>query len=110
MKPLDQGRFERAVMSLALCEAKWAVRSQILADGLKLGQFTCAELNAKREAYFASHMEELIASALVDVWRLPSFAPQTQTQPGTQRGSLREGAGSVGSPHSFRGIEANDAF
>jgi hypothetical protein len=61
-------------MGLALCKAKWAVRSQILADGEKLSAFSCVELNKKREAYFALHMEELIASALVDVWRLPSMA------------------------------------
>jgi hypothetical protein len=80
MKPLDEQLFQCAVMSLALAKAKWAVRAQILADGLKLSQFTCAELNAKREAYFFCHMEELVAPALVDVWRLPSMAkylPQT---------------------------------
>ena len=84
MRPLDPARFERAVMSLAFCKAKWAVRAQILADGLKLCQFSCVELNAKRDQYFASHTEELIERALVDVWRLPSFAryrPQTQPQP-----------------------------
>jgi hypothetical protein len=74
MKSLDEQRFQCAVMSLALCKAKWAVRSQILADGLKLSAFTCAELNKRREAYFFCHMEELIAAALVDVWRLPSMA------------------------------------
>jgi hypothetical protein len=84
MKPLDPQRFQMAVMCLALGRAKYAVKAQILADGLKLGQFTCAELNQRREAYFALHMEELIAQALVDVWKLPSFAryrPQAQTQP-----------------------------
>ena len=113
MKPLDPQRFQMTVMCLALGRAKSAVKAQILADGLKLSAFTCVELIAKRDAYFAANMEELIECALVDVWRLPSFAryrPQTQTQPGTQRGSLRKGAGSVGSPHSFRGIEASDAF
>ena len=83
-KQLDEQRFRCAVMGLALCKAKWAVRAQILADGLKLGQFSCVELNQRREAYFALHMEELIAQALVDVWKLPSFAryrPQAQTQP-----------------------------
>ena len=74
MRPLDPARFERAVTTLALCKAKWAVIAQIRADNLKLGQFSCAEINAKREAYFAQHWEELIASALVDVWRLPSMA------------------------------------
>ena len=74
MRPLDPQRFQCAVMSLALCKAKWAVRAQILADGLKLSAFSCVELNKKREAYFALHMEELIASALVEVWRLPSMA------------------------------------
>ena len=73
-KQIDEQRFQMAVMCLALGRAKTAVRAQILADGLKVGQFTCAELNAKREAYFVCHMEELIASALVDVWRLPSMA------------------------------------
>jgi hypothetical protein len=71
-------------MSLALCKAKWAVQAQILADGLKLSAFTCVELNKRHDEYFALHMEELIERALVDVWRLPSFAryrPQTQPQP-----------------------------
>jgi hypothetical protein len=74
MKPLDEQRFQCAVMSLALCKAKWAVRSQILADGLKLSAFSCVELNKRREAYFFCHMEELITQALVDVWRIPEFA------------------------------------
>jgi hypothetical protein len=80
-KQLDPQRFQMAVMCLALGRAKHAVRAQILADGLKLGAFSCVELNERREAYFALHMEELITQALVDVWRLPSFAryrPQTQ--------------------------------
>jgi hypothetical protein len=83
-KQLDEQRFQCAVMSLALGRAKSAVKAQILADGLKPSAFSCVELNARREAYFASHWEELITQALVDVWRLPSFAryrPQTQTQP-----------------------------
>jgi hypothetical protein len=50
MRPLDPGKFERAVMGLALCKAKWAVHSQILADGLKLSAFSCAEINARRDA------------------------------------------------------------
>ena len=78
MRPLDPGRFERAVMSLALCKAKWAVKAQILADGLKLGNYSSREINEKRQAYFAANMEELIAKALVDVWRLPSFARYRQ--------------------------------
>jgi hypothetical protein len=83
-KQIDEQRFQMAVMCLALGRAKSAVKAQILADGLKLGAFSCVELNAKRETYFFCHMEELIAAALVDVWRLPSMAkylPQTQTQP-----------------------------
>jgi hypothetical protein len=61
---------------------------QIRADGLKLGQFSCREINEKREAYFAQHMEELISKALVDVWRLPQFGAlrQPQTQPSAQPG------------------------
>jgi hypothetical protein len=84
MRPLDPARFERAVTTLALCRAKYAVIAQIRADNLKLGQFSCRKINEKREAYFAAHMEELITQALVDVWRLPSFAryrPQPQPKP-----------------------------
>jgi hypothetical protein len=54
------------------------VLAQIRADGQKLGQFSCREINEKRQAYFASHMEELINQALVDVWRLPQFARYRQ--------------------------------
>ena len=57
MKPLGPQRFERAVKGLALYRA-----------------ISCREINDKREAYFATHMEELITKALVDVWRLPQFA------------------------------------
>jgi len=85
MRPLDPQRFHMAVMCLALGRAKYAVKAQILANGQKLSAFSCVELNQRREAYFALHMEELIASALVDVWRLPSFARYRQTQPQPQR-------------------------
>jgi hypothetical protein len=60
--------------SLALYRAKAAVIAQIRADNLKLGQFSSREINEKREAYFAQHMEELITKALADVWRFPEFA------------------------------------
>jgi hypothetical protein len=63
------------------------VRAQILASGEKLCHFSCVELNEKRQAYFTANREELIASALVDVWKLKSFAryrPQPQTPPGSQ--------------------------
>jgi hypothetical protein len=86
-KQLDEQRFQCAVKCLALGRAKYRVIDQIRADGLKVAHFSCAEINAKRDAYFASHMEELITRALVDVWRLPMFAryrPQ-QTQPQGQR-------------------------
>jgi hypothetical protein len=73
-KQIDEQRFQMAVMCLALGRAKSAVKAQILADGLKLSAFSCVELNEKRQAYFAGHMEELIERALIDVWRLPSFA------------------------------------
>jgi hypothetical protein len=71
-------------MGLALCKAKWAVRAQILADGQKLSQFSCVELNDKRDQYFVANMEALINQALVDVWRLPSFARYRPTQPKSQ--------------------------
>jgi hypothetical protein len=82
-KPLDPARFELIVTQLALAQAKSKVKAQILAKGEKVSQFSCAELNDKRQAYFEAHMEELITQALVDVWRLPQFARyrQTQTQP-----------------------------
>jgi hypothetical protein len=83
MRPLDQGKFERAVMGLALCKAKWAVRAQILAKGQKVCHFSCVELNARRDQYFSVNREELIAQALVDVWRLPSMA-KYKPQPGSQ--------------------------
>jgi hypothetical protein len=54
------------------------VIAQLRADNLKLGHFSCAEINAKRDQYFAAHMEELINQALVDVWRLPMFARYRQ--------------------------------
>jgi hypothetical protein len=87
-KPLDPQRFECAVKALALCRAKTAVLAQILANGEKVSQFSCREINDKREAYFAAHMEELITKALADVWRLPQFARyrQQQTQPQPQPG------------------------
>jgi hypothetical protein len=87
-KPLDPQRFERAVKGLALSRARAAVVAQIQSDGLKVGQFSCAEINEKREAYFAAHMEELITKAIADVWRMPTFAryrPQ-QTPPSAQPG------------------------
>jgi hypothetical protein len=64
------------------------VIDQIRADGLKLSQYSCAELNNKRDQYFAANMEALITQALVDVWRLPQFARyrQQQTQPSAQPG------------------------
>ena len=74
MKPLDPQRFQMAVMCLALGRAKTAVKADILANGQKLGQFSCREINERREAYFAANMEELITKALVDVWRIPEFA------------------------------------
>jgi|SRR6516225_9974617 len=84
VRPLDPQRFERAVTGLALYRARAAVIAQIRADNLKLGQFSSREINEKREAYFAAHMEELITQALVDVWRLPSFARYRQQQPQPQ--------------------------
>ena len=83
-KQIDEQRFQMAVMCLALGRAKSAVKADILANGQKLGQFSCREINEKREAYFAAHMEELITQALVDVWRLPSFARYRPTQPQSQ--------------------------
>src|SRR6516164_7112439 len=85
-KQIDEKRFQMAVMCLALGQAKSAVKADILTNGQKVSQFSCAELNDKRDQYFAANMEALINQALVDVWRLPSFARyrQTQTQPGSQ--------------------------
>jgi hypothetical protein len=88
-KPLDPQRFERAVKGLALYRAREAVLTQIRADGLKLSQFSSREINAKREAFFAAHMEELITQALADVWRMPTFARYRQTQPQPQPQPVR---------------------
>ena len=73
-KQIDEQRFQMAVMCLALGRAKTAVKADILANGQKLGQFSCREINERREAYFAANMGELITQALVDVWRIPEFA------------------------------------
>ena len=78
-----------AVMCLALGRAKSAVRADILANGQKLGQFSCREINERREAYFAANMEELITQALADVWRMPTFARYRQTQPQPQPQPVR---------------------
>jgi len=73
-KQLDPQRFQLAVTTLALGRAKSAVKAQILANGEKLSQFSCREINERREAYFAAHMEELISKAIEDAWRFPEFA------------------------------------
>jgi len=62
------------------------VKADILAKGQKLSQFSCRELNEKREAYFAAHMEELITQALADVWRLPQFARHREQSGGPAQG------------------------
>ena len=74
MKPLDAARFERAVISLALCSAKYRVLDQIRSENLKLSQFSAREIDDKRQAYFAANMEELITKAIEDAWRMPMFA------------------------------------
>ena len=81
MKPLDPVRFQCAVRFLALYSARSAVLAQMRAEGLKVSHYSSREINEKRDAYFASRMEELIAKALVDVWRLPMFAKYRPTQP-----------------------------
>jgi len=73
-KPLDPIRFNCAVKALALYSAKQRVKEQIRARGEKVAHYSCREITALGEEYFASHMEELLAQALVDVWKLPSFA------------------------------------
>jgi hypothetical protein len=83
-KQIDEQRFQCAVKALALCFAKYRVIDQIRADGLKVSQFSSREINEKREAYFVANMEELIAQALVDVWRLPMFARYRKPQPQPQ--------------------------
>jgi hypothetical protein len=87
MAKFDQQRFQCAVRCLALYTAKTRVIDQLRADGLKPSTFSCVEINAKREAYFEQHWQELIDKALVDVWKLRSFAryrPQPQTPPRSQ--------------------------
>ena len=82
-KPLDPQRFERAVISVALCRAKYRVLDQIRADGLKVSQFSCREINDRRQAYFERNMKELITRATADAWRMPMFArhrPQPQPE------------------------------
>ena len=66
----DPQRFERAAMMLAQQRSKRAVIAQILADGLKVSAFDSRELNARRDAYFAANMQELIPQAVLDAYRL----------------------------------------
>ena len=73
-KPLDPQRFERAVICLALCSAKYRVLDQVRDENLKLSQFSAREINDRRQAYFAANMEELITKAIEDAWRFPEFA------------------------------------
>jgi len=77
-RPLDPQRFQCAVMTLALGRAKYRVLDQIRGEGLKVSHFSCAEINDKRQAYFAAHMEELITKAIEDAWRFPEFARHRQ--------------------------------
>ena len=74
MKPLDPAKFERAVICLALCKAKYRVLDQIRSENLKLSQFSAREIDDKRQAYFAANMEELITKAIEDAWRFPEFS------------------------------------
>ena len=45
MKPLDPAKFERAVICLALCKAKYRVLDQIRSENLKLSQFSAREID-----------------------------------------------------------------
>jgi hypothetical protein len=81
MRKFDPQRFQCAVTALALYRAKTRVVEQIRADGHKLSQFSLRQINEKREAYFAAHMEELITQAIEDAWRMPQFATHRRTQP-----------------------------
>jgi hypothetical protein len=67
MKPLDPQRFQYAVTTLALGAAKYRVLDQLRADGKKPSHYSCAEINALREVFFANHLDELMAQALTDV-------------------------------------------
>ena len=82
MCPLTGSRYK---VRLRRCISQEKIR----ADGQKIGQFSCAEINEKRQAYFEANMEELITQALVDVWRLPMFARYRQTQSQSQSVSQR---------------------
>ena len=83
MRPLDEQRFRCAVRCLALHTAKTRVIDQLRAEGLKVSHYSCREINDLRQAYFDQHWQELINKALIDVWKLRSFAryrPQSSWQ------------------------------
>jgi hypothetical protein len=80
-EPLDPQRFQLAVTSLALYQAKTKVIEQISANGEKLSAYSSRDISVMKEAYFAQHTKELITQALEDVWRLPSFARYRQPRP-----------------------------
>jgi hypothetical protein len=90
-KPFDEQRFHSAVITRALQISKGAVIAHIRAEGRKLSQYSCGEINEMRELYFKRNMEELVTRAIQDCWRFPMFARyrQTQTQPGSQRAPVQ---------------------
>jgi hypothetical protein len=64
-----------ATHTRALQVATWAAKHQLRAKGLRVSDFTGAQLRAYGEAYLAAHRAELIpeAKALVEQWRRNGF-------------------------------------
>lgn len=67
-------RFRSAVRTIALYRAKQAVREDIRAQGLKLGEFSARDIAIRAEAILAERGNELLAAATRDVATFPEFA------------------------------------
>jgi hypothetical protein len=70
----DPHRAHRAVMSLAMLRAKSVVRADIRAKGKRPSDFSARQITELAEAYFAQHMEPLIAEAVQVIATSPHFA------------------------------------
>jgi hypothetical protein len=63
-----------AVATLAMFNAKRAVKAQIRAQGLKVAHFTAKEISILAEDYVAQHREQLRAEAEHTIATWPGFA------------------------------------
>ena len=70
----DLQRMQRAVMTLAMFQARQAVKANIRAQGHRPCEFSMRQITELAEGYFAQHMEELINEAVQVIATSPYFA------------------------------------